>query len=174
MMKRLVIASVAMLSLAATLSAQSHDHSQHAQQYAGLESREIKALSAEEIEQLRSGAGMGFAQAAELNHYPGPKHVLELADELGLTGEQRDAAKKEFDTMKAAAVGLGERIVSAEKHLDAAFARGTIDEASLARMTGHIAQIRGELRAVHLKAHLAMRGVLTEEQVATYDRLRGY
>jgi len=38
------------------------------------------ALSVEQIEQYRAGAGMGYAKAAELNRYPGPMHVLELAD----------------------------------------------------------------------------------------------
>jgi Spy/CpxP family protein refolding chaperone len=41
-------------------------------------------------------------------------------------------------------------------------------------MTGHIAELRGKLRAAHLKAHLAMKRVLTPEQIAIYDRSRGY
>ena len=48
--------------------------------YAGEELRSLKSMSSQEIESLRSGEGMGFAKLAELNHYPGPKHVLELAD----------------------------------------------------------------------------------------------
>ena len=47
--------------------------------YVGLEAREIKALSEEQRQELLDGHGMGLALAAELNHYPGPKHVLELA-----------------------------------------------------------------------------------------------
>ena len=43
--------------------------------YAGQETREIKALSRDEINGYLSGDGMAFAKAAELNHYPGPKHV---------------------------------------------------------------------------------------------------
>jgi hypothetical protein len=50
--------------------------------YTGQERREIKALSNEEIDRYLSGDGMGLAKAAELNHYPGPRHVLELADQL--------------------------------------------------------------------------------------------
>src|SRR4051794_20423334 len=41
----------------------------------------IKALSAEEVSQLERGGGLGHGRAAELNHYPGPGHVLDLADE---------------------------------------------------------------------------------------------
>src|SRR5512140_1710908 len=49
--------------------------------YAGEEKREIKSLSADVIEQYNQGEGMGMAKAAELNHYPGPRHVLMAADQ---------------------------------------------------------------------------------------------
>jgi hypothetical protein len=58
--------------------------------YRGEEVRNIKALSEQEIEAYLSGQGMGYAKAAELNSYPGPKHVLELARELGLTPAQEE------------------------------------------------------------------------------------
>jgi hypothetical protein len=48
--------------------------------YAGQQNRTIKALSDEDIVGLLKGDGMGFAKAAELNGYPGPKHVLDLGD----------------------------------------------------------------------------------------------
>lgn len=53
------------------------------QPYAGLQSRSIKALSDEQLADLRAGRGMGLALLAELNGYPGPLHVIELADPLG-------------------------------------------------------------------------------------------
>jgi hypothetical protein len=37
-----------------------------------------------------------------------------------------------------------------------------------------IARLKGRLRAVHLKAHLAVRPLLTAHQVARYNALRGY
>ena len=43
--------------------------------YAGMESRAIKALSPQQIADLREGRGMGLALPAELNGYPGPMHV---------------------------------------------------------------------------------------------------
>jgi len=57
--------------------------------YIGQASREIKALSPQEISDYLSGKGMGLAKAAELNGYPGPAHVLELAAQLELTSEQK-------------------------------------------------------------------------------------
>src|SRR5258708_7085156 len=70
----------------------------HSQQpYAGLEGRSIKALSEQQIADLQAGRGMGLALAAELNGYPGPMHVLEFADSLGLSDQQR-AKMQELST----------------------------------------------------------------------------
>jgi hypothetical protein len=56
--------------------------------YSGMETRSVKALS-EQIADLEAGRWMGLALAAELNGYPGPTHVLELAEALTLTSKQR-------------------------------------------------------------------------------------
>ncbi|MEO8347336.1 MAG: hypothetical protein ABI610_00370 [Acidobacteriota bacterium] len=148
--------------------------SQETRPYSGEESRELKALSPEDIESYRAGAGMGFAKAAELNHYPGPKHVLELAAEIGLSALQVKEAQRAYDAMHAQTVGLGERLVVAERGLDSLFAAAKIDETSLARSVREIARLNGEIRLEHLKAHLATRALLEPAQVAKYDSLRGY
>jgi hypothetical protein len=72
--------------------------------YAGMHAREIKALSQEQVADLTNGRGMGLALAAELNGFPGPSHVLELADKLDLTSDQRASINMLFDSMKAEAV----------------------------------------------------------------------
>ena len=142
--------------------------------YAGEERRELKSLSAEEVEALLSGRGMGLAKAAELNHYPGPLHVIELAAELQLTTEQRAATQASFDKMREAAVRLGREIVRRERMLDAMFAKGDIDEGVLHTETSEIAQLQGTLRATHLAAHLEVRRLLSPQQIKKYDELRGY
>jgi len=142
--------------------------------YAGQEQRSVKALSEQKISGYLSGAGMGYAKAAELNHYPWPKHVLELADELDLTEEQRRATVALVQGVKTGASKLGEAIVEAERTLDAAFAGAAITSAELDHQLGEIAGLEARLRGVHLKAHLAMRRLMTDEQVAHYDELRGY
>ena len=53
--------------------------------YVGQQSRDIKALSDEDIAALRNGDGMGLAKAAELNGYPGPRHVVALVRQLRLS-----------------------------------------------------------------------------------------
>jgi Spy/CpxP family protein refolding chaperone len=142
--------------------------------YAGLETRDIKALGPDEIAAYENGDGMRYALAAELNRYPGPKHVLELADELRLSPEQRARMEEIFHAMRESARDLGGRIIAAERELDAGFAGGTIDADRLQHQTAAIATLQGELRATHLAAHLTTRVVLTPEQVERYDELRGY
>ena len=73
---------------------------------------------------------MGLALPAELNGYPGPSHVLENADALGLSADQRDRTKGLFDTMKAEAVPVGERLIEQETKLDRLFADREITSAN--------------------------------------------
>lgn len=142
--------------------------------YAGQEARGIKSLSTEEIRAYLAGEGMGFARAAELNHYPGPKHVLELADKLELTEDQRRDTQAIFDTMRAEALRLGKRLVELEAQLDSLFAAGMLAPAELEKRVQELASVRGRIRIAHLKAHLAQRKTLTTDQIRTYDTLRGY
>ena len=142
--------------------------------YTGLEAREIKALSAERIAALLSGEGAGYALAAELNGYPGPRHVLDLADSLALTAGQRVRVTEIFEGMQAAARDLGRRIVAGEAALDTAFAGGSIDTSRLRASLAELARLEGELRRVHLGAHLEVTSHLSPHQVHEYGRLRGY
>jgi hypothetical protein len=142
--------------------------------YVGLEGREVKALGPEEVRALLAGEGMRMALPAELNHYPGPRHVLDLAAELNLSPAQRAATERVFERMKAEAVRLGRLIIEREAALDQAFAERTIDEASLPALVAEVARLRGDLRAAHLAAHLATRRILSDAQVVRYDELRGY
>jgi Spy/CpxP family protein refolding chaperone len=142
--------------------------------YSGQEQREIKSLSTEEIDGYLTGQGMGFAKAGELNHYPGPKHVVDLAQELQLSEEQLLATREIYDTMHNDAVSIGELIVEKEKLLDELFARQKIDETQLDAISTEIGTLKGKLRATHLRAHLQMKKVLSSEQIERYDVLRGY
>lgn len=142
--------------------------------YAGQEASEIPSLSAQELEDLRTAAGMGMARAAELNHYPGPKHALEMADELALTREQRARIEAIQQAMRTDALRIGEEIIRAEGHLNQRFALAHADSVRIREAAREIGFLYGELRYVHLAAHLATRSVLDARQVAEYDRLRGY
>jgi Spy/CpxP family protein refolding chaperone len=149
-------------------------HAQPASPYAGQEHRAIKALSDQDIRDLLEARGMGLAKAAELNSYPGPMHVLQLAKELALSDAQRAATETLYAEMRDKAQPLGRRIVEAERNLDQAFVHAQIDAAGLRDKVAIIASLQGELRVVHLEAHLHQRRLLTAEQIARYDTLRGY
>jgi hypothetical protein len=142
--------------------------------YGGMQNRSIKALSPQQLEDLNEGRGMGLALAAELNRYPGPAHVLELAPKLGLSPAVEAETRSLFQAMKQEAAALGRQIIDREAALERAFSTGAVDDAGLRRSLGEIATLQGELRYTHLKYHLAMRALLTSEQVASYDALRGY
>jgi Spy/CpxP family protein refolding chaperone len=142
--------------------------------YAGWQDRAIKALSAEQIDDLQKGRGMGLALPAELNGYPGPRHVLELADQLELTAAQQARAQELFDAMQAQAIILGEQVLVAEAALDRLFAIGTPSDAETLAAAVEVGRLQGVLRAHHLRYHLAMRAVLSPHQVMRYQQLRGY
>ncbi|WGR74776.1 MULTISPECIES: hypothetical protein [unclassified Bradyrhizobium] len=142
--------------------------------YAGMQLRQIKALSDQEIADLRAGRGMGLALAAEINGYPGPSHVLELADRLGLTSEQRGKVQEMFAAMRSEAIPLGSRLIDKEGELDQQFASGSVTPESLRAATAAISFIQGELRNAHLKYHLLTRAVLDKPQLDRYAELRGY
>ncbi|HUP19191.1 MAG TPA: periplasmic heavy metal sensor [Gemmatimonadota bacterium] len=164
----------AALGLAAVLGLAPPAHAQVVSPYAGEEARAIKALSEDEVREYLEGEGMGWAMAAELNHYPGPRHAIDLADSLGLSAVQRDSLRDIHGRMNARAVELGSTIVAREADLDGAFAEGTIDAAELDALVAEIAELQGRLRSTHLMAHLETRAALSPHQVAMYDRLRGY
>jgi LTXXQ motif family protein len=142
--------------------------------YAGQQERSIKALSDDDIAALQRGEGMGMAKAAELNGYPGPAHVLQLAAQLGLTEAQRHDVQASFDRMSAAAKPLGAELIAQEQVLDQLFAKGEITPDRLAAATAAIAELQGRLRTVHLSAHLETRALLNADQIARYEQLRGY
>jgi len=161
-------AFLVLIAFAPTTLAQSH------QPYTGLEARSIKALSEQQIADLRAGRGMSLALAAELNGYPGPMHVLELADELNLSGQQRAEMQELFAAMKAEAIPLGERLIAQEADLDRGFAGKTITAATLAASTDAIGATHAALRQAHLKYHLLTVEVLAPAQAQRYGELRGY
>jgi Spy/CpxP family protein refolding chaperone len=142
--------------------------------YAGQQSREIKSLSEGEVQGYLAGKGMGFAKPAELNGYPGPAHVLEMGERIGLTADQRRRTQAIFELMQANAAALGRQLVDEERALDQLFATQAVTSTSLAATLDRIAALQAKIRAAHLDAHLAQARVLTSAQVQDYVRLRGY
>jgi Spy/CpxP family protein refolding chaperone len=170
MMKLSIAALTA--GIAVSPAAAQHQHGQLP--YSGMQQRVVKALSEQQLDDLGAGRGMGLALAAELNGYPGPMHVLELGNQLGLTAEQQQRVTRLMEEMRAEAIPEGESLILREQELDQAFATRQITPTALAALTARIADSLGRLRAIHLKYHLTTAELLTQHQRHRYSELRGY
>jgi Spy/CpxP family protein refolding chaperone len=165
---------ITLLFVAVSTAASAQHQHPPASPYSGFEQRPIKALSQQQVADLQAGRGMGLALPAELNGYPGPSHVLELAAQLHLTDAQREQVQNLFAAMKAETTPLGKKLIEQEAGLDRLFAEKTITPVALTTATSAIGTTQSALRAAHLRYHLTMTEVLTPAQVKHYAELRGY
>lgn len=162
----LLAASIALVSYAKA--------EQNHQPYRGFEARDITSLSDQDIEALRNGSGWGLALPAELNGYPGPAHVLELADKLGLSDDQKHSMTLIFEAMRTDAIEKGDALIEAERNLDQGFKSGALNATSLRGLIEDAEAARADLRFVHLSRHLTTLAILDADQVTEYSALRGY
>lgn len=123
-------------------------------------------------EALLNGDGNGMAAYAELNGYPGPKHVLELGEKLQLTPRQKADVRAVYEEMHTRARAIGKMIVKIEEELHYAFNSGMLKGESVEEDAESIGKMRGTLRGVHLSAHVKTKELLTKKQVETYIALR--
>lgn len=142
--------------------------------YGALLETEIRGLSPETIEGYRTGKGMSLALPAELNGYPGSRHVLDFSEELELTDTQYTEVEDLYNDMLAEAIPLGEKILVAEAELELAFREKTITDSDLEARLLAIGALQADLRFVHLRTHIATYALLTPVQIETYNILRGY
>ncbi|MDJ0825279.1 MAG: hypothetical protein QNJ16_07235 [Rhodobacter sp.] len=142
--------------------------------YAGFESREIKSLSQQDIEEIQRGEGWGLALPAELSGRPGPAHLLEHKDELGLSADQIAAIQSIYEQMLSEAIAAGSRFIAAEAALSKAFEDQGLSDSVLQELIDEASAARAELRFVHLSRHLATPELLTRQQIERYNVLRGY
>ncbi|PSB22756.1 hypothetical protein C7B61_02680 [filamentous cyanobacterium CCP1] len=134
----------------------------------------VRGLDAQEVDDLLNGRGAGYALTAELNSYPGPRHVLDLNRELALSSEQEQQIEVIFRQMDAEAKRIGQQIVELEQQFSNSFAQGTVSESEIEEKTQQLALLYGQYRAIHLQPHLEVQRLLSAEQIAKYDELRGY
>ena len=171
-MKTLIVsfASFAMLVLPVATQETPH-HSTGSQEAAEISIP--KSYSADDVAELLQGAGRGMAKPAELNGAPGPTHVLEFTEELELTPEQRMQIEAIRLDMKTNAIAVGRELIALELALDEAFAAGEVQAEALLAALDQIANVEGDLRYIHLSAHLSTPPILTADQIRRYDALRG-
>lgn len=163
-MSRIPMIALLAFSLATTAASAQHRHS--ADLSAGATT--IKALTPEQQDEYRQGAGMGLARPAELNGYPGPKHALDQADALGLSETQRERIRTVHAWMQQDARRIGVQILEHEATLDRLFAARHATADAVRALTGAIAKLQGQLRSVHLVAHMDTAAILTADQIARY------
>jgi hypothetical protein len=145
--------------------------------YFGQDMRDIKSLSDEDVQSLQNGTGEAFggmAKLAELNGYPGPRHVLDMASELQLTDGQKMEIEHIYQNMSNDAKSIGAAIIDIEQDMDGAFANKAITQENLRLILDKSADLYGQLRFVHLSTHLHTVQILTLEQVQMYNTMRGY
>lgn len=145
--------------------------------YSGQEIRDIESLSDNDVQSLQNGTGEAFggiAKLAELNGYPGPRHVLDIAQELQLTDRQRMEIELIYQNMSNNAKSIGSTIIDIEQDMDEAFANKTITEENLLALLDKSANLYGQLRFIHLSAHLDTAQIMTTEQIQMYNEMRGY
>jgi Spy/CpxP family protein refolding chaperone len=169
-----VFLTTILLCVATNASAQHQHDSKNHQPYADLKGRDIKALSQQQINDLKSGKGMSLALAAELNGYPGPAHVLELADQLKLNEQQKKRMQEMFKAMTKETRTLGIMVIEEEKKLNKLFKNKLANEQNLKETTLKIGEAQAKLREAHLRYHLLTTAILSKEQIDNYNRLRGY
>lgn len=142
--------------------------------WAGEQTREVKSLTARELTGIPKGHGVGMALPAELNGYPGPRHVLDLSEELNLTPEQKEQIEFFYQEMSSQAVPLGQQFIEIERKIDTKFVDKSITSEELSELLKNSSEIKWQLRNIHLQAHLKTTDVLSPEQISLYDQLRGY
>jgi hypothetical protein len=80
---------------------------------------------------VADGRGFGMAFAADRHGYPGPLHVLELGDALGLSPSQASQVRALETAMLSESRPRSAALLAAERRLDALFTSGRATEADL-------------------------------------------
>jgi hypothetical protein len=133
---------------------------------------EVSSLSPDDVKGYLAGQGMGLARAAEMNGYPGPLHVLELAKELSLSPPQRKLTEELVAATKAKAIDAGRALVDAERALEELFCTRKATQENVAEAVTRIGQREADVRRVHLAAHVRQIEILSPPQVLRYYELR--
>ena len=93
---------------------------------------------------------------------------------VGLTLEQVEKIQIIYDQMKSDAILLGNQLITQELELEERFRSDIPDTKELKSMLNALGTTRSQLRFVHLATHLKTPDILSDEQIASYNQLRGY
>jgi Spy/CpxP family protein refolding chaperone len=175
MTPRLGSATLLVIVLAtAPATAQHGEHGRHGQHGATTPAggHDAEACEREFQQVVADGRGFGMAFVADRQGYPGPLHVLDLADRLALTEDQQTRVRALMTAMFAESRPKGAALLAAERRLTDLFASGRPDSASVRAAVAEVERLRAELRVLHLTKHLETRDILTPEQRRLYHAAR--
>ena len=94
--------------------AQQHQHGEQHNNFRSPYVEQLDSLSSSDVANLLNGKGAGYARTAELNGYPGLRHVLDLSSQLNLSS-QKTAIQAAFEQMQSQAKAIGKTIVSKKR-----------------------------------------------------------
>src|SRR5437763_9335006 len=146
-MRRSILLVMALVFIPASAPAQHAGH-EHTPGTPSEGHRRAQACLDEFDAVVRDGRGFGLAFAADQHGYPGPMHVLELKDRLGLTPEQEARVRALMHAMFAESRPKSARLLEAEARLRELFAAGGADEATVRAATEKAERARAEGRLV--------------------------
>ena len=169
-MNGLLLTSMAVLCIG-LISTFSPVQSQQTKQVAA-EIEPLQAMSQRDFNGLLAGRGMGLARIADISGYPGPMHVLEMAEELEITEQQREQTQDIMQRMRATAQRRGRELIEAERRLEALFDGGPVQPSAVDAALLEIARLQAQVRASHLHAHIEQARVMSSEQIEQYTELR--
>ncbi|MEM7053218.1 MAG: hypothetical protein AAF446_01590 [Pseudomonadota bacterium] len=171
-MSSLLIASTLLLctGLITTFSPVQSQQVQQASDNDKLEA--LQAMPERRFNGLLEGRGMGLARIANMKGYPGPMHVLEMAEQLGISDEQRAQTEQIMQRMRSTAKQRGRELIEAERRLEALFDGGLVQPSAVDAALLEIGMLQAQVRAAHLHAHIEQARVMTLSQIERYTELR--
>ncbi|MFZ5752099.1 MAG: hypothetical protein ACOY5U_13685 [Pseudomonadota bacterium] len=96
---------------------------------------------------------------------PGPAHLPQTKDEIGLSADPMGQIRAIFARMDAEAIAEGARLIDAEARPDAAFRDRSVTGESLKAMLAESEAIRERLRCIRLSPHLLTPALLSADQI---------
>jgi Spy/CpxP family protein refolding chaperone len=103
---------------------------------------------------------------------PGIGYLLQVADEIGLTEQQREQLKKMQLEFRTQQIDREAELEKAEVQLRALMTDKNAAEAEVLRKIDDVSRLKGEMQKMRYTHRKQMRGVLTDEQVEKLQQMR--
>lgn len=103
---------------------------------------------------------------------PAGKHFKKMAQELGLTAEQKQQIKEVFAKHKPQAEPLMKQLMTERRALRELVQADTVDEAAIKAQAAKIAGVQGDLAVLRAHGFKEIRALLTPEQAAKAKELQ--